>query len=602
MTRFKSIIRNLGLLLKIAWDEDKGLLIGYFATALISVGLLFITYFLYKLMIDQVFRDIGGSVATVLFLVIIGYLLVEYLSRFVTNTLNSFYFEFLLRSKFQNALTRKFMDKLADLDFANLENGEVRNLIAKVADTFTWRLQDNLRMVNNIIYNIAAIAGATVIAAQFDYRYFIALAILATPLYFIRARYGNVQWTIYTSQSKKVNYLWYLRYLFTEFNTLSEIKIYELKDHLLKKARQIQDEMIEKYKKPILRQTFISSLGSLILPVVIFFALKGFVNEIVSGKQTIGDFTFLLNALYTFIGQISALLLNFGSLYENNLYAEDYFRLQDLKNKTESRANARRMKKGPPEEIKLVGVYFKYPGAADWALEDINLTIKKGEDIAIVGHNGAGKTTLIKLLLRFYDPNKGKILVDGKLLKKLNINDWYKRLGVLFQDFAKYNLTLEENIGFGDVNEYINRSSSTIRKNVLEALGHAHGLELARVKNGLDQMLGSWFEDGEEISIGQWQKVAIARALYRNAPILILDEPTSNIDPQAEYRIFNNLKKVYKNKNLIFISHRFSTVRMADRIYVLEKGRLIEQGTHDELLKNNKLYANFFRIQKKGYE
>jgi len=162
-----------------------------------------------------------------------------------------------------------------------------------------------------------------------------------------------------------------------------------------------------------------------------------------------------------------------------------------------------------------------------------------------------------------------------------------------FQDFAKYNLTLKENIQLGKVNK---------KENIENTLIQAQGKELFKIKKGVEQVLGSWFEDGEEISIGQWQKVAIARALYRNAPILILDEPTSNIDPQAEYEIFNNLKTLYKKKNLVFISHRFSTVRMADKIYVLEKGELIEQGTHDDLLKNNKLYAKFFRIQKKGYE
>lgn len=246
-----------------------------------------------------------------------------------------------------------------------------------------------------------------------------------------------------------------------------------------------------------------------------------------------------------------------------------------------------------PKEIKFINVSFIYPGAPNYALHDINMTIKRGEDIAIVGHNGAGKTTLIKLLFRFYDPTAGKILVDGKDLKSLDLDNWYSYLSVLFQDFAKYNLPLKENVQLGNV-----RKKGQIKERLIQA----QGAELLELKGKVDQVLGSWFEDGQDLSIGQWQKVAIARALYRNAPYLILDEPTSNIDPQAEYEIFNNLKKLYQNKNLVFISHRFSTVRMADRIYVLEKGKLIEQGSHQELLKNNKLYARFFRIQKKGYE
>jgi len=595
MSQIKKILRNLFLLLKIAWEEDKILLSGYFLTSFISVILLFLVYFFYKLMIDQVFKELTVTPSAILFFVIIGYLLFEYLSRFVNNTLNSFYFEFLLRSKFQNALTRKFMEKLADLDFANLEDGQTRNLIAKVADNFTWRIHDNLKMINYIIYSLAAILTAFVVASQFGYGYFLLLFIFATPLYFIRAKYGNIQWTIYSSQSKKVNYLWYLRYLFTEFVTLSEIKIYQLKNYFLKKTKKIQDEMIDQYKKPILKQTLISSLISLFLPLIIFFALKDFSLGIINKKHSLGDFTFFLNTLYTFISQISSLLLNFGVLYENNLYVNDYFLLQGLKNKVQEKKHPLRLKKDFPHKIQFINVSFKYPHADNWVLKNINLAIEKGEDIAIVGHNGAGKTTLIKLLFRFYDPTKGKILVDSKDLRSLDINDWYGHLAVLFQDFAKYNLSLKENIQFGDIN---NKNLT----NVKNSLAQARGSELFKIKNGLEQILGNWFEDGKEISIGQWQKVAIARALYRNAPILILDEPTSNIDPQAEYEIFSNLKTFYKNKNLIFISHRFSTVRMANRIYVLDKGELIEKGTHRQLLKNNRLYAKFFNIQKKGYE
>lgn len=592
MIRFKNILKNLYFILKIAWEEDKVLFAGYFLTSFISVILLFLVYFFYKLMIDQVFADIATSPSSVLFLVIIGYLLVEYLSRFVTSTLNALYFEFLLRAKFQNVLARKFMEKLAMLDFANLEDGTVRNLIAKVSDTFTWRIHANLQMVNHIIYNIAAILMSFVIAYQFGYGYFILLFIFAAPLYFIRAKFGNIQWSIYSSQSDKINYLWYLRYLFTEFPTLSEIKIYGLKDYFLNKAKGFQDEIVDKYKKPIIKQALISFGVSLVLPVIIFFAVRDFAGGIFAKKHSLGDFTFFLNILYTFIGQISNLLVNFGVIYENNLYVEDYFKLQGLENKIKQVGRPIKILKGP-KEIVFSNVSFSYPGVNTLALDNINLTIRRGEDIAIVGHNGAGKTTLIKLLLRFYDPTEGKILVDGKDLKTLNIDDWYKQLSVLFQDFAKYNLTIKENIQFGSV---------TSKKSVKEFLKQAQGEDILKIKKGVEQVLGSWFENGEEISIGQWQKVAIARALYRNAPFLILDEPTSNIDPQAEFEIFNNLKSLYKKKNLVFISHRFSTVRMADKIYVLDKGSLVEEGSHQELFSSKGLYRKFFDIQKKGYE
>ncbi|MEK7522750.1 MAG: ABC transporter ATP-binding protein, partial [Patescibacteria group bacterium] len=489
-----------------------------------------------------------------------------------------------------------FMEKLARLDFSNLENGEVRNLIAKVEDTYSWRLFENLRVINFMIYSIASLILAFFVALRFNPVYLIALFFLSAPLYFFRAKYGNIYWSIYTKNSKKINYLWYMRYLFTNFNTLSEIKIYNLKQFFLGKTKFLQNEIVDQYKKPILKYIFWSTLASFFIPTVIFFFLKNFINQIIfSQKFSLGDFTFFLNAIFTFTGQTSSLLVNLGNIVENNLYVEDYFKLLNLKNKVITDRNAKRLIKIMPREIKFEDVSFIYPGSKKLVLKNINLTIATGQDIAIVGPNGAGKTTLIKLLFRFYDPTRGKILIDGINLKKINLEDWYRHLGVLFQDFAKYYLTVKENIEFGDI-------KNIKKKSVNEALASAQGNDLLDLPKKIDQILGRWFEDGEEISVGQWQKLAIARALYRNAPILVLDEPTSNIDAQAEFKIFSNLKKTYQHKTLIFISHRFSTVRIADHIYVLKSGQIVEQGKHQDLVSQNGTYAKYFKIQKQGYE
>ena len=596
MNKARKIITNLLSLLKIAWDEDRNFLLGYFISSLISVVLLFIVYFLYKLMIDQVFAGLVHKEVAFVFIIVASYLVSEYLSRFFTNTLNVYFFEYILRSKFQNVLTRKFMEKLSQLDFANLENGEVRNLIAKVEDNYSWRLYENIRMVNAIIFNVASLILAFIIAWQFNPLYLLILFVVSLPLYFFRARYGNINWSIYTLNSKKMNYLWYMRYLFTNFNTLAEIKIYNLKDFFIGKTKKIQDEVIDQYKKPIIKYVVLSTVASFLIPGIIFFFLKDFVHQVIfNSKFSLGDFTFFLNALFTFTGQTSGLLVNMGSIVDNNLYIADYFKLLNLKNNVITNQISKKLKNIIPREITFDNVSFTYPGSQEPVLKDINFTIKTGQDIAIVGPNGAGKTTLIKLLFRFYDPAQGKILVDGIDLKKINLEDWYRHLGVLFQDFAKYYSTVKENIEFGDI-------KNVSKKSVKEALNDAQGNDLLKLPKKMNQVLGRWFEDGEEISVGQWQKLAIARALYRNAPILVLDEPTSNIDAQAEFKIFNNLKKTYKQKTLIFISHRFSTVRMADKIYVIEKGQIVEQGKHEDLVLQKGTYAKYFNIQKQGYE
>ena len=595
MQKTKKIINNLFSLLKIAWDEDKKFLLGYFITSIFSALLLFIVFFLYKLMIDQVFKSLVNKEITFVFLIVGSYLISEYLSRFFTNTLNSQYFEYILRSKFLNVLTRRFMEKLAHLDFSNLENGEVRNLIAKVEDTYSWRLFENLRVINFMIYSIASLILAFFVALRFNPVYLIALFFLSTPLYYFRAKYGNINWSIYSQNSKKINYLWYMRYLFTNFNTLSEIKIYNLKNFFLDKTKILQNGIVDQYKKPILKYIFWSTLASFFIPAIIFLFLKNFINEIIfSQKFSLGDFTFFLNAMFTFTGQTSSLLVNLGGIVENNLYVDDYFKLLNIKNKVVNSRGAKRLKIIIPREIKFEDVSFTYPGSKKPVLKNINLTIMTGQDIAIVGPNGAGKTTLIKLLFRFYDPSFGKILIDGHDLKNINLDDWYRHLGVLFQDFAKYYLTVKENIEFGDI-------KNVNKKSVGEALANAQGNDLLKLPKKINQILGRWFEDGEEISVGQWQKLAISRALYRNAPILVLDEPTSNIDAQSEFKIFSNLKKTYLKKTLIFISHRFSTVRIADHIYVLKGGQIVEQGKHQDLVSQNGTYAKYFQIQKRGY-
>jgi len=598
MRRLEIIIQNLINVIQIAWEEDKWLLLGYFLTSLFGAALLFASFFAFRLLVDQVTINLGRSPPAILIIIIITYLFFEYLSRFVYSTVNQYYFDYIERSKLQNALTRIFMTKLADLDFAHLENGEIRNLIARVESTFTWRLPENLRTMNGMVYSIFGLILAFFISLTFNPLYFLLLAAVTAPLYYLRAKYSRAAFSIYSSNAPLTNYLWYLRNLFINFQTLSEMKLYQLKDYFIKRTADIQNSLITEYQKPIVRYTLFATLTSLLIPIVIFFTILNFLNLTVTGRIfTIGQFTFFLNTLFAFSSQIASILFNLGAFYENSLFVEDYFKLLSIRNLVTVPARPYLFKKIEPREIRFVNISFAYPGSKHLVLKNINFTIKKTEDIAIVGHNGAGKTTLIKLFLRFYDPTQGVILIDGVDLRQIDLNHWYQHLGILFQDFARYNLTLRENIEFGDI------FKKKSQKALLAATTQAQAEDVVKsLPNGFDQILGRWFEGGQELSIGQWQKVAIARALYRSAPFLILDEPTSNIDAESEYEIFSNLKTAYKEKSLIFISHRFSTVRMADKILVLENGQIIEEGNHLELLKKQGLYARYFQIQKKGYE
>ncbi len=596
MNKVKQFLRSMKAIVAFCWEEDKWLLIAYFGTSLLGALLLFVVYYVYKLMIDSVTNlQIDGS-SEILFAVVISYLFFEYVSRFVNFTFNQYFLDYFIRTKLQNILTRRFMEKIGRMDFAHLENGDVRNLIAKVENTYAFRIPEVLNKINAVVYNVAALFFSFLIALQFDILYFLILGLISVPVYYLRAKYGNIAFSSFSSNAPKSNYLWYIKSMFTDFRNLSEMKIYGLRGHFVHKAKVLQDQIVKDYEKPMIRYSILSTASFILVPVAIFFALNRFIGGIVNDTYSIGDFTFFLNTLFTFSGQISSLLINFGSIMENNYYVTDYYRLLSIQNSITVPHPPYLFSQIEPRQIRFENVSFSYPGSENLSLHNVSFTIEKGENVALVGHNGAGKSSLIKLLFRFYDPKEGRILVDGQDLRTIDIDHWYAHLGVLFQDFARYYLSLRENIQFGNI-------TLDSEDQMEYSLQLAQGAELLNsLPRGYKQFIGRWFEGGVEVSGGQWQKIAIARAIYRNAPILIMDEPTSAIDADAEKEIFENLERLYREKSLIFISHRFSTVRTADKIIVLEKGRLVEEGTHDQLICQNGLYHQFYSLQQEGYQ
>ena len=294
--------------------------------------------------------------------------------------------------------------------------------------------------------------------------------------------------------------------------------------------------------------------------------------------------------------QFQELLGGLSSMYENNLYLSTLFDLLAFEPRIQAPESplpvARRFTRG----IEFRDVTFTYPGRDEPALEHVSFTIELGETVALVGRNGAGKTTIVKLLTRLYDPDAGQILVDGVDVREYDPAELRREVGVIFQDYVTYYLSARENIGVGRLEELddLERIDRAAAQSGADAV-------VAQLPEGYDTLLGKWFDQGHQLSGGEWQKVALARAFMRDAQILILDEPTASLDAQAEYEIFARMKELTSDKTALFISHRFSTVRLADRILVLEGGAIIEQGTHDELLLQNGRYAEFFNLQAASY-
>jgi len=316
----------------------------------------------------------------------------------------------------------------------------------------------------------------------------------------------------------------------------------------------------------------------------------------VQGKISLGDMTLYLSIFRQGQTTFQSILAAVGSIYENNLFMANFFDFLGLEPQMGVAARQQKVPAPLRSGIKFRGVGFRYPENEEWALRDINLSIRPGEKIALVGHNGAGKTTLIKLLTRLYDPTEGTILIDGIDIRELDPLDLRQRIGVIFQDFVRYHLPASENIGFGRI------EAAQEMDKIIEAArkSGAHAI-IQNLPDGYQTMLGRWFLGGHELSLGQWQKIALARAFMRDSEILVLDEPTASLDAETEYEIFRHFQELTEGKMAILISHRFSTVRMADRIVVIREGRIAEIGSHQELLRQQGTYAHLFGMQAEGY-
>jgi ATP-binding cassette subfamily B protein len=316
-----------------------------------------------------------------------------------------------------------------------------------------------------------------------------------------------------------------------------------------------------------------------------------------TGTITIGDLVMYFMAFQLGLGFIQAILGALARLYEDNLFLTNYYEFLDLKPAIMSPDHPVPVPKPLTQTVEFENVHFSYPGGKKDVITGVSLALHSGEVIALVGENGSGKTTLVKLLCRLYDPDGGRITVNGIDLRDVDPVAWRKKISVVFQDYVHYYLTAAENIWVGDIEREQDSASIAAAANRSGADPVIRGLP-----EGYHTILGRWFSDGQELSEGEWQKVALARAFFRDSGIVVLDEPTSSLDPLAEAELFRNFRNILEGRSAVIISHRFSTVQMADRIYVLDKGRIIEQGSHEELLRLNGRYSLLFRTQAEHYQ
>jgi ATP-binding cassette subfamily B protein len=494
-------------------------------------------------------------------------------------------------------LTTQLNRQYVSLDLAQLEGPQFQQLMAKSGGRYQYAYRQLVFSGFRLLGYLSSLVTAAVVIGQLNIWFLPLLGLAVLPAGWVRVKWGRAADQFWNKQGRDRRIQFRTTSLFEQSRTSMELRLNGSSSYLLDLVRQLQQlhqrglfKMRRGYSRLELATSWLESGVRLGLEL-------NLIGRVLAGQLALGSYTFYTNAFGQFSNAISSSLREFGDVYENVLVMRDIYIVLDLQPQIVSAAAARVLPAGMVPRIEFRDVSFAYPGASRPVFKRLNITIEPGQTIALVGENGAGKTTLIKLLARLYDVDDGQILVDGTDVRELDLASWWTNLGVLLQEFNHYPYTARENIELGRI------EAAGDKPRLSRALQQADAGELvAGWPEGLEQPLTKLHDNGVDLSGGEWQRLALARAFYRSAGVLVLDEPTSAVDAQAETQIFEELMAHQEGKTTIIISHRFSTVRRASRIYVLDHGQLIEQGSHAELMKQKDgTYRRLFELQAVGY-
>jgi ATP-binding cassette subfamily B protein len=550
-----------------------------------------------KLIIDQVItlshRRYPGSYKHLWVLVAIEFAIAIFsdtLSRAIT------LMDSLLGDLFSNYTSVKIMQHAATLDLDQFENSTFYDKLERARQQTIGRtvlLSQVLSQVQDLITMGFLAAGLLV----FNPWLILLLLFAIIPAFIGEAYFNDKTYALTRRQTPERRELDYIRFLGASDETAKEVKMFDLSGFLIKRFSKLSNQFYFDNRRLSIRRsawgTFFAMLGSAgYYTAYVFIIIKA-----VAGTISIGELTFLAGSFRQLRSLLEGILIRFTSVSQGAIYLSDFFEFFEIKPKINLSSKPKPFPKPILQGFTFEDVGFKYSNSEKWANRHLNFTLHPGEKIALVGENGAGKTTLVKLLARLYDPTEGRILLDGIDLREYDIDELRIHTGIIFQDYLRYQMSVSQNIAVGNIKEIDDHSmiENAARQSLADIL-------IQKLPAKYEQMLGRRFNQGIELSGGEWQKIALARAYMRNADLLILDEPTAALDARAEYEVFQRFADLTKGKSAVLISHRFSTVRMANRILVLEKGQLIEIGSHEELLKKEGRYAELFNLQAKGYQ
>jgi ATP-binding cassette subfamily B protein len=597
--KYLAVLPDLKRAIALVWQADAKSTLGMTALTLVSGLLPVAQAWVAKLIIDSVLLSISNHQPAFEGLKqLLPYLYLEFGFIFTGAVISQLkrLLDEIIDHKIGFLINSRIIRKALHLELHYFENADFYDKMQNARKQSEYRAMAIVNAIFQLVENLITLTSFLALLISFSPWVALVLFGAALPAFVAQNKYSSLNFRLQTWKAPETRRMMYYEHLLTVDSSAKEIQTFGLGEPLLARHAELFWKVFREDAKLAWKRSWASLSWGLLSTVSYYACYAWVIFKTLAVQISIGSMTLYLVIFRQSQGTFNGIFDAVSKLYENGLFMETLFEFLDLP----ERKDRIRNEATPPVDVKrgieFKNVSFRYQGQTEWAIEGLNLTILPGEKIALVGENGSGKTTLIKLLTRLYEPTEGEISYQGINLRDWPMDELRKKIGVIFQDFVKYQLSLRENVGFGSVDDLSNQPR-------IERAADQGGMieMLPSLSEGWETTLGGWFHKGRELSGGQWQKIALSRAFMREGEVIVLDEPTSALDAEKEYEIFKRFKELTAGKIAFLISHRFSTVRMADRIVVLKHGKIVEQGSHADLIASHGVYAGLFEMQAEGY-